>query len=101
MSKFPENFGTELSGKDFSQVFETCPKWVECVRETWTDNCTGLFLEFQQFITLRLADIVSRTEHETRCREYVKTLKPEKVPEYLLKYTKNASQRGTTELSLA
>jgi hypothetical protein len=100
MSKFPENFGTELSGKDFETVFKTSPKWIECVRVAWTDNCTGLFLEFQQFVTLRLADIVSRTEHETRCREYVKTLKPENVPEYLLKYMKYASS-GTTTLPLA
>ena len=89
MGEFPENFGTELAGMDFEDVFEKCPKWIECVYSMWTDNCTGLFLEFQQFVKMRLSDPISKTEHEFRCREYVKTLAFDKIPEYLVKYVKH------------
>ena len=93
---FPENFGTELAGLEFEQVFLKHPKWVECVDTCWTENCTGLFLEFYQFIKLRLDDPLSRFAHENRCEKYVKKLKKDKIPEYLLKY---ASSR-TAEISL-
>ena len=99
MGKFPEKFSTELSGMDFEDVFEKYPKWVECVDATWTDNCTGLFLDFQQFVKLRLLNPISKTEHEFRCREYVKTLAHDKIPEYLLKYSKHANR--IAELPLA
>ena len=100
MGEFPKNFGNELAGMDFEDVFEKKPKWIECVNSTWTENCTGLFLEFLQFVKLRLSDPVSKIEHEFRCREYVKTLAPNKIPEYLVKYSKDASSR-TPELPLA
>ena len=96
MREFPENFGNELAGMDFEDVFEKQPKWVECVYSTWTEKCTGLFLEFQLFVKLRLSDPISKCEHEFRCREYVKTLASNKIPEYLLKYSKHASSRTTT-----
>jgi hypothetical protein len=91
MFKFPENFGNELAGMTFNDIFERKPKWVECCHATWTKNCTGLFLEFKKFIKLRMTDLISRTEHEFRCREYVKTLDANKIPEYLIKYSENAS----------
>ena len=87
MGRFPENFGNVLSGLDFEDVFEEHPKWICCCDETWTDGCTGLFLEFKNFVKLRLQNPISKAEHESRCREYVKTLKPDKIPEYMIKYT--------------
>ena len=96
MPKFPKNFGSELAGMSFSEIFEQKPKWVECCDACWTAVCTGLFLDFKIFIKLRLTDPISRTEHEFRCREYVKTLDTKKIPEYLLKYSKNASSGAPT-----
>lgn len=98
MGSFPKNFGNELCGMTFEEIFEQKPKWVECVAETWGD-CTGLFLEFKQFIKMRLTDPISQTEHEFRCREFVKTLDANKIPEYLIKYSKNAGS-GTPTLPL-
>ena len=91
MGEFPENFGNELAGMDFEDIFEKHPKWIECVASTWTENCTGIFLEFLDFVKMRLSDSISKLEHEFRCSEYVKTLAPNKIPEYLLKYAKDAS----------
>jgi hypothetical protein len=93
---FPENFGTVLAGLEFEQVFIQHPKWVECVDVCWTENCTGLFLEFYKFIKLRLDDPLSRFAHENRCEKYVKKLKKDKIPEYLVKY----ASRRTTEIPL-
>ena len=47
MTVFPEGLG-DLANKSFEEVFRTMPKWVEFVYETWTDNCTGIFPEFQK-----------------------------------------------------
>jgi hypothetical protein len=99
MPKFPKNFGSELAGMSFEEIFKSKPKWVECCDACWTAGCTGMFLDFKIFIKLRLTDPISRTEHEFRCREYVKTLDTKKIPEYLVKYSKNASS-GTIELPL-
>jgi hypothetical protein len=100
MTIFPEEMGDELGGMSFEEVFEKHPKWVECVDTCWTDNCTGLFLKFYKFVKLRLHDPISRIKHEHRCENFVKTLSTDKLPEYLLKYSKHASSR-TTKLSLA
>ena len=83
--KFPDNFGTDLAGLTFDEAFELHPKWIECVRETWTSNCTGLFLEFLEYVRLRLVDPISVDQHEDRCRKYVKKCK-KNLPDYLLKY---------------
>jgi hypothetical protein len=97
-TKFPENFGTELAGLTFDEVFKRQPKWIECVSQTWKDDCTGFFKEFHQFVMLRLMDPISRANHQERCRYYVKTLAKDDIPGYLIKYTKNGS--GNAELSL-
>jgi hypothetical protein len=86
MERFPVEFGMDLAGKTFEDIFEHFPKWVACVELTWTDNCTGLFKRFREFILLRLQDPISRIEHDNRCQEFVKTLKRDTVPQYLLKY---------------
>ena len=86
MERFPDDFGIELAGLSFDEIFEQFPKWVECVSEHWTDNCTGLFLKFRNYILLRLKDDISRIKHTQRCYEYVKTLKDSNLPEYLIKY---------------
>jgi hypothetical protein len=99
MPRFPEEMG-ELAGMTFEDVFEKCPKWVEFVDSSWTDNCTGLFAEFQTFVKLRLENPISKIKHEHRCEKYVKTQKGKKLPEYLVKYLDDASG-GTTTLSLA
>ena len=87
--KFPDKFGTDLAGLTFCEVFELHPKWIECVRTTWTDNCTGLFLEFLQYVRLRLVDPISVDQHEDRCRQYVKGKK--NLPDYLVKYGTNTN----------
>ena len=85
MQTFPENFG-DLANLSFEDVWANHPKWVEFVRKTWTDNCSGLFLEFQRFITNKLADEVNVKRHESRCREYCAGIDPEKIPRYLRSY---------------
>ena len=96
MQRFPENFGNELAGKSFEDIFQYFPKWVACVELTWTDNCTGLFEEFRSYILLRLQDPVSRIEHEQRCQEYVKTLTLKQLPSYLIKYARRTIVPSTT-----
>ena len=86
MERFPVNFGSELAGKSFEDIFENHPKWVACVEFSWTDSCSGLFDRFRTYILERLSDPASRTSHEDRCRTYVSTLTIKKIPEYLLKY---------------
>ena len=83
---FPENFGTELAGLTFEEVFQKHPKWIACCDLTWTENCTGLFEQFYKFVKNRLQDPLSRFEHENRLEVYVKKLDVSKIPEYLLKY---------------
>jgi hypothetical protein len=85
-TKFPENFGIELAGMTFEEVFKTKCKWIECVSHTWRSDCTGFFKEFHQFVMLRLMDPISRSNHEERCRYYVKTLDEKDIPSYLKKY---------------
>ena len=92
--KFPDNFGTDLAGLTFCEVFEMHPKWIECVRETWTSNCTGLFLEFLQYVRLRLVDPISVDQHEDRCRKYVKKCKKSQK-----RFYNNFSKNQTTKLS--
>ena len=86
MDRFPDNFGIELAGLTFDEIFEKHPKWVACVSEMWTDKCTGLFKRFRKYILLRLKDDLSRIEHEQRCHKYVNSLTNRNIPEYLLKY---------------
>ena len=85
MTVFPKDVG-ELGGLSFTKAFETLPKWVEFVRECWTDNCTGVFLAFQKYVTERLADDEERKKHAKRCQEFVKRTKLDEIPRYLLKY---------------
>jgi len=94
MERFPDDFGIELAGKTFEDIFNYFPKWVACVEHTWTDNCTGLFKRFREYIMLRLKDPVSRIEHEKRCYEFVKTIKSEKLPMYLVKYVTRTAPRN-------
>ena len=87
MTVFPEGLG-DLANKSFEEVFRTMPKWVEFVYETWTDNCTGIFLEFQKFVADKLDNEIEKNEHRQRCLEYVKTKELGDLPRYLLKYKK-------------
>ena len=86
MERFPDNFGNELAGMSFEEIFEDSPKWIECVRDTWTDSCTGIFLRFRNYVMLRFKDIISVTEHESRCRAFVNNLSKDKIPCYMIKY---------------
>ena len=86
MQRFPEGFGTEINGKSFNEILVECPKWVEFARTRWNDNCTGMFLEFLQFIRAQFTDPAIVKIHEERCREYVKSLELVDIPTYLLKY---------------
>ena len=88
MDRFPENFGIELAGLSFDEIFKKHPKWIACVSELWTDNCTGLFKKFRNYVMLRLKDDLSRIEHEQRCYKFVQSLGARKeIPVYLIKYS--------------
>ena len=95
MDRFPENFGIELAGLTFEQIFENHPKWIACVADNWTDNCTGLFKKFRNYVLLRLKDDLSRIEHEQRCYKYVRTLDQSNLPPYLIKYSHVFSLKKT------
>ena len=84
MDRFPKDFGNELSGLTFDELFEKHPKWIEYVADMWTDDCTGIFKRLREYVLLRMQDPISRSEHEARCVAFVKNL-PD-VPPYLLKY---------------
>ena len=60
MQRFPENFGNELAGMSFADLFETQPKWVEYVNDLWTDDCTGLFKKLRDYVLLRMKDHISK-----------------------------------------
>ena len=83
MKSFPKEV---LGGRTFEQIFHEEPKWVEFVIYTWLENCTGIFLEFQNFLKLKMADPISKADHEQRCIDFVKTLDGKKIPWYLVKY---------------
>ena len=82
---FPDGFG-ELENMTFEEVFEKHPKWVECCDSCWTENNTGLFKRFYDFVKEQLSEASVREEHEKRCRAYVKTLGKSECPRYLVKY---------------
>ena len=86
MMQFPKDLGGDLGGLTFQEAFVQCPKWIECVRSRWTENCTGVFLEFYKYVHLTLKISHECDAHEDRCIEYVKTLDPSKIPKYLIKY---------------
>ena len=92
MTRFPINFGHDLAGLSFVEVWKQHPKWIAFVAASWTNDCTGLFLEFLQFVRARMTDDRMRVDHENRCEEYVRELlaiKPDgKLPSYLEKYRK-------------
>ena len=75
MERFPEDFGNELSGITFDELFKSHPKWIEYVADMWTDECTGLFQRLRKYVLLRLKDPVAKSEHEDRCTKLVKDLK--------------------------
>ena len=81
--RFPEDMGDELGGKTFSEVFTENPKIIEFVK-TWTDNCSGLFEDFRQYVLARLDCPLDKEEHEARCEQFVKG--KNNLPRYLLKY---------------
>ena len=87
--RFPDNFGQELAGLTFDEVFLQHPKWIAFVSNSWTNDCTGLFLHFLRFVRAQLSDDGLRASHEARCRAFVRTLEAanSKIPSYLAKYT--------------
>ena len=88
--KFPVDFAGELQGLTFEEVLSDHPKWIEFVRTCWTNDCSGLFLDFLRFVRLKMMNDQIREEHERRCVEYVRKrmiVDPDaKLPSYLLKY---------------
>ena len=85
MTRFPEDLG-DVGGKSFQECWDTCPKWIEFVRETWTDTCTGLFLEFYNFVKTKAKNERCLGEHIARCIQYCKNKPLGELPRYLLKY---------------
>ena len=90
MERFPDDFAGELQGLTFDEVLNDHPRWIEFVRSCWTENCTGLFLDFLNYVRMRMEQDCVREAHERRCVEYVRTLlarNPDvKLPSYLVKY---------------
>ena len=76
--------GSELGKKSFSEVFESNPKIIEFVTSSWTDNCTGLFSEFRDYVNTRLKLPFEKDAHTSRCQKYVN--ETAHVPKYMLKY---------------
>ena len=83
---FPQEMGNELGGKSFCLVFETNPKIIEFVTSSWTDNCTGLFLEFQNYVNERLRVPCEKDLHVSRCQTYAN--ENANLPKYMMKYLK-------------
>ena len=80
---FPDNLG-EFSKKRFSAMFlENC-KIVEYTRN-WYES-TGIFKKFMIYCKNRLENSDNLIAHEKRCFQYVKNMKRNKVPSYLLIY---------------
>ena len=84
MNRFPDNLG-DFANLTFHEVFVMHPKWIEVVVDRWTTS-SGIFKDFHEYVSERMKDPASRSEHIDRCREYVKTLEQRDWPEYLLKY---------------
>ena len=84
VTRFPSELG-DIGGKTFEEVWAQNPKWTEFVRCTWTDKCTGIFLEFYKFVHRKCEDEQAVGEHFARCLEYVKSQTGD-LPKYLLKY---------------
>ena len=90
MDCFPLDFEGELKGLTFDEVLTDHPRWIEFVRTCWTNDCTGVFLDFLKYVRMKMMDATTRREHESRCVEYVYKLlttdKESQIPTYLKKY---------------
>ena len=88
--QFPTDFEGELKGLTFEEVLSDHPRWIEFVRVCWTNDCTGLFLDFLKFVRARMMEDTIREQHERRCVEYVRKLlsndSEAQIPTYLKKY---------------
>ena len=83
--QFPPDLGNEMSGLTFLEVFEKHPKIVEFVRKLWIErSCSGIFLDFFKYVRMMLQNSIVLEEHETRCKQYVKSTA--KVPQYMMEY---------------
>ena len=82
-ARFPKEVG-DLGGLTFEEIFEKLPKWTEYVR-TWT-KATGMFEDLRNYVVARLSVEEELSEHEFRCRQYVRDKFLGDLPEYLLKY---------------
>ena len=86
--RFPDNFGMELAGLSFDDMFVKHPKWVEYICSTWTENCTGLFKDLLEYVQCQMEDPVLKAEHEERCRQWVKSVREtQPMPPYMIKYS--------------
>ena len=82
---FPTGFG-DLGDLSFEEVFVRFPKWVACVDRCWTENNTGLFKQFYEFVKRRLSEKIFREEHDARCRQLVASMESAEIPQYLVNY---------------
>ena len=77
----------ELGGLTFEEAFVRCPKIIEFVHSLWTDQCTGIFKDFREYVNTTLDNPVKMSEHKRRCRKYVKGLVAgTELAPYLVKY---------------
>ena len=84
--RFPAEVG-ELGGLTFEEAFVRCPKIIEFVHSLWTDQCTGIFKDFRDFVKNALSDSAKLKAHKQRCRSYVKGLVTgTELAPYLVKY---------------
>ena len=87
---FPSDFPGQLSGLTFDEIFIKYPNWIEMVRCTWIrTKCTGLFLEFYDFVIDMLMHIEKLRDHTKRCNQYVIDMSESQIPEYMMKYISN------------
>ena len=84
------NFEGELRGLTFEEVLTDHPRWIEFVRTCWTNDCSGIFLDFLKFVRAKMMDADILEKHERRCVEYVRKLlstdNEAQIPTYLKKY---------------
>ena len=82
---FPQGFG-DFRGKTFEEVFNEDPKNTQFVYKCWHRvGCTGLFLEFYDYVHQRMSIPAEKEAHAQRCIEYCRNTTDE-IPNYLIKY---------------
>ena len=90
---FPGKLGDVLSNKSFRDVFNNHCEIVQFVITLWEPKkCTGIFLDFYNFVMKEIQDPSKFAQHRDRCVAYVKNNNAKELPKYFASYLKEQNE---------